>query len=137
MVSRKPCTAGRNVRSGMAASPTRVAPTFRLITSAGRSRMARATNGSSMALPPVTARPVPQGEAWQARVIVAAAEGLQVRWLRDPSIDIVADLQRPAAALAPAAGSGIGIGPRPQALGPARLASGRGRCTAPHPDPVP
>jgi AcrR family transcriptional regulator len=34
------------------------------------------------------------GNSWQARVLLAAAEGLQIQWLRDPSIDIVADLQR-------------------------------------------
>jgi AcrR family transcriptional regulator len=32
--------------------------------------------------------------AWKARVLLAAAEGLQVQWLRDSSVDIVADLRR-------------------------------------------
>ncbi|MFD8726007.1 TetR/AcrR family transcriptional regulator [Streptomyces sp. NPDC059629] len=31
---------------------------------------------------------------WQARVLLAAAEGLQIQWLRDPKTDIVADLKR-------------------------------------------
>jgi AcrR family transcriptional regulator len=31
---------------------------------------------------------------WQARVILGAAEGLQIQWLRDPSTDIVGDLKR-------------------------------------------
>ncbi|MHA6761218.1 TetR/AcrR family transcriptional regulator [Streptacidiphilus sp. PAMC 29251] len=34
------------------------------------------------------------GRTWQARVLLAAAEGLQIQWLRDPSTDIVADLKR-------------------------------------------
>src|SRR5882757_5851742 len=34
------------------------------------------------------------GDPWKARVLLAAAEGLQVQWLRDPSIDMVADLKR-------------------------------------------
>ncbi|MFC8823830.1 TetR family transcriptional regulator [Streptomyces sp. NPDC057137] len=44
------------------------------------------------------------GHEWQARVLLAAAEGLQVQWLRDPSVDIVADLKRLQAALALAEG---------------------------------
>jgi len=39
------------------------------------------------------------GHAWQARVLLAAAEGLQIQWLRDPSTNIVADLQRLKSAL--------------------------------------
>ncbi|GAA2211733.1 TetR/AcrR family transcriptional regulator [Nonomuraea monospora] len=39
------------------------------------------------------------GREWQARVLLAAAEGLQIQWLRDPSTDIVADLKRLQAAL--------------------------------------
>ncbi|MER5699734.1 TetR/AcrR family transcriptional regulator [Streptomyces mirabilis] len=34
------------------------------------------------------------GCEWQARVLLAAAEGLQIQWLRDPRTDIVADLKR-------------------------------------------
>jgi AcrR family transcriptional regulator len=33
-------------------------------------------------------------DAWKARVLLATAEGLQVQWLRDPTVDIVADLRR-------------------------------------------
>ncbi|MFC8827358.1 TetR family transcriptional regulator [Streptomyces sp. NPDC057137] len=42
------------------------------------------------------------GHEWQARVLMAAAEGLQIQWLRDPSTDIPADLKRLEAALEPA-----------------------------------
>ncbi|MFI5778014.1 TetR/AcrR family transcriptional regulator [Nocardia sp. NPDC051570] len=38
---------------------------------------------------------------WLPRILVAAIEGLQLRWLRDPSIDILADMQRLAQALIP------------------------------------
>lgn len=31
---------------------------------------------------------------WEARVMLATAEGLQIQWLRDPSIDVAADLER-------------------------------------------
>jgi AcrR family transcriptional regulator len=34
------------------------------------------------------------GHEWQARALLAAAEGLQNQWLRDPSTDIVGDLKR-------------------------------------------
>ena len=34
------------------------------------------------------------GDTWKARMFLAAAEGLQVQWLRDPSIDLVGDLRR-------------------------------------------
>ncbi|HEY2696529.1 MAG TPA: helix-turn-helix domain-containing protein [Pseudonocardiaceae bacterium] len=34
------------------------------------------------------------GDPWKARMFLAAAEGLQVQWLRDPSIDLVGDLKR-------------------------------------------
>ena len=50
--SRKPCSAGPNVRSVIESAFTRLMPTFRLITSAGRSRIVRATKGSSMHCPP-------------------------------------------------------------------------------------
>jgi AcrR family transcriptional regulator len=33
-------------------------------------------------------------DPWKARVMLAAAEGLQVQWLRDPTVDIIADLKR-------------------------------------------
>jgi AcrR family transcriptional regulator len=33
-------------------------------------------------------------DPWKARILLAAAEGLQVQWLRDPSIDLVGDLAR-------------------------------------------
>lgn len=33
-------------------------------------------------------------DPWKARVLLAAAEGLQVQWLRDPSVDMVSDLKR-------------------------------------------
>src|SRR5882724_8948830 len=33
-------------------------------------------------------------DPWKARMLLAAAEGLQVQWLRDPSVDMVADLKR-------------------------------------------
>lgn len=33
-------------------------------------------------------------DPWIERVVIAAAEGLQLRWLRDPETDIVADLRR-------------------------------------------
>jgi AcrR family transcriptional regulator len=36
---------------------------------------------------------------WRAPLLVAAAEGLQIQWLRDPSVDVVGQLQRLAAAL--------------------------------------
>ncbi|MFC0042263.1 TetR/AcrR family transcriptional regulator [Actinomadura rayongensis] len=39
------------------------------------------------------------GHAWQGRILLAAAEGLQIQWLRDPSTDIVGDLRRLAAGL--------------------------------------
>ncbi|MFD6162546.1 TetR/AcrR family transcriptional regulator [Nocardia sp. NPDC060256] len=38
---------------------------------------------------------------WQPRILVAAIDGLQLRWLRDPRIDILADMQRLVEALAP------------------------------------
>jgi AcrR family transcriptional regulator len=34
------------------------------------------------------------GDDWRARTLVAAAEGLQIQWLRDPRVDIVADMKR-------------------------------------------
>ncbi|MGY4929161.1 TetR/AcrR family transcriptional regulator [Streptomyces sp. 900105755] len=34
------------------------------------------------------------GREWQARVMVAAMEGFQIQWLRDPSADILGDLKR-------------------------------------------
>ncbi|WP_194909650.1 TetR/AcrR family transcriptional regulator [Catenulispora rubra] len=34
-----------------------------------------------------------EDEPWKPRVMLAAAEGLQIQWLRDPSVDIVADLR--------------------------------------------
>lgn len=34
------------------------------------------------------------GHEWQARVLLAAAEGLQIQWLRAPDTDIIADLRR-------------------------------------------
>lgn len=36
---------------------------------------------------------------WRVPVFIAAAEGLQIQWLRDPSVDIVGQLQRLVAAL--------------------------------------
>ncbi|MGW2692666.1 TetR/AcrR family transcriptional regulator [Streptomyces sp. NPDC001296] len=33
------------------------------------------------------------GRAAQARVLIAALEGLQIQWLRDPSVDVVGDLK--------------------------------------------
>lgn len=39
-------------------------------------------------------RAVGPGHAWQARVLMAAMDGLQAQWLRDPSVDVVGDLQR-------------------------------------------
>jgi AcrR family transcriptional regulator len=33
-------------------------------------------------------------DPWKGRMLLAAAEGLQAQWLRDPSIDMVADLKR-------------------------------------------
>lgn len=38
-------------------------------------------------------------EEWQVRVLVAAAEGLQIQWLRDPSVDIVAHMRELFAAI--------------------------------------
>ncbi|MCU1641982.1 MAG: transcriptional regulator [Nocardia sp.] len=38
---------------------------------------------------------------WLPRILVAAVDGLQLRWLRDPDIDVVADMEQLAAALAP------------------------------------
>ncbi|MBF9069060.1 TetR/AcrR family transcriptional regulator [Streptacidiphilus fuscans] len=35
-----------------------------------------------------------RGREWQARAMIAAMEGLQIQWLRDPSIDILGDLKR-------------------------------------------
>ena len=32
--------------------------------------------------------------AWQSRVLVAAAEGLQIQWMRDPSVDVAGDRRR-------------------------------------------
>ncbi|GAA2118428.1 TetR/AcrR family transcriptional regulator [Actinomadura napierensis] len=39
------------------------------------------------------------GREWQARILLAAAEGLQIQWLRDPSTDIIGDLKRLAVVL--------------------------------------
>ena len=36
---------------------------------------------------------LPNGSAWKARVLVAAAEGLQIQWMRDPAVDVVGDLR--------------------------------------------
>jgi AcrR family transcriptional regulator len=33
-------------------------------------------------------------DGWLPRILVAAAEGLQIQWLRDPTIDVVADTER-------------------------------------------
>jgi AcrR family transcriptional regulator len=33
-------------------------------------------------------------DGWLARILVAAAEGLQIQWLRDSSIDVVGDTER-------------------------------------------
>jgi AcrR family transcriptional regulator len=33
-------------------------------------------------------------DPWKARILLAAAEGLQVQWLRDPTVDTVGDLKR-------------------------------------------
>ncbi len=52
IVSRNPCTAGPNARTRIRSVLTRLMPSFRLITSAGKSRIVRAVNGSSKALPP-------------------------------------------------------------------------------------
>ncbi|MFF1687862.1 MULTISPECIES: TetR/AcrR family transcriptional regulator [unclassified Streptomyces] len=40
------------------------------------------------------ARILGPGREWQTRVLVAAMEGLQAQWLRDPSVDVVGDLKR-------------------------------------------
>ncbi|MCP2342436.1 TetR/AcrR family transcriptional regulator [Actinomadura rupiterrae] len=45
------------------------------------------------------------GKEWEARVLLAAAEGLQIRWLRDPSTDVIGDLQRLTVALGLETGS--------------------------------
>ncbi|MCX5561384.1 TetR/AcrR family transcriptional regulator [Streptomyces sp. NBC_00038] len=34
------------------------------------------------------------GHEWQTRVLVAAMDGLQLQWLRDPTVDVVGDLKR-------------------------------------------
>ncbi|GAA4263508.1 TetR/AcrR family transcriptional regulator [Dactylosporangium darangshiense] len=47
----------------------------------------------------LVARLLGPGRGWHARVLLAAAEGLQVQWLRDPSTDIVADLRQLRSAL--------------------------------------
>lgn len=39
-------------------------------------------------------------DPWKGRMLLAAAEGLQAQWLRDPSIDMVADIKRLHEALA-------------------------------------
>ncbi len=51
MVSRNPCSTGPNGRSRMASSAMMLAATFIEMMSASRSRMVRATNGSSMHCP--------------------------------------------------------------------------------------
>jgi len=33
-------------------------------------------------------------DPWKGRMLLAAAEGLQAQWLRDPSIDMMADIKR-------------------------------------------
>jgi AcrR family transcriptional regulator len=38
---------------------------------------------------------------WRVRTLVAAAEGLQIAWLRDPNVDVVADIQELFVALVP------------------------------------
>ncbi|CAM5600753.1 hypothetical protein SANTM175S_06598 [Streptomyces antimycoticus] len=52
IVSRKPCTAGVKARSRIRSALTRLMPILMLIRSAGVSRIVRAVNGSSSALPP-------------------------------------------------------------------------------------
>lgn len=39
------------------------------------------------------------GDDWRVPLFIAAAEGLQIQWLRDPSVDVVGDLRRLVAAL--------------------------------------
>jgi hypothetical protein len=39
------------------------------------------------------------GDPWKARILIAAMTGLQTRWLRDPSVDVVHDLKRLLAAI--------------------------------------
>ena len=43
---------------------------------------------------------------WVARMLVAAVDGLQLQWLHDPSVDMVADLERLVAQALGAARSG-------------------------------
>ena len=42
---------------------------------------------------------VPDAEPWRARVLLAAADGLQLQWLHDPTSDMADDLERLAEAL--------------------------------------
>ena len=42
-------------------------------------------------------------DGWLPRVLVAALEGLQLQWLRDPTVDVVEDMRRLHAALVPPA----------------------------------
>ncbi len=76
MVSRKPCTAGVKARSRIRSVLTRLIPSLRLIRSAGVSRMVRAVNGSSRALPPsprLTRSTSPAAAARAGQVVLGLA----------------------------------------------------------------
>jgi AcrR family transcriptional regulator len=42
----------------------------------------------------VIRRLIPPARQWQAPVLLAAAEGFQIQWVCDPSVDVVGELQR-------------------------------------------
>ena len=82
MVSRKPWTAGPNARSRIRSALTTLMPILTLIRSAGVSRMARAVNGSSSALPPkprLTSSTPAEGRRPRAGQV---AGGARRRWSR-------------------------------------------------------
>ena len=75
-VSRKPCIPAVNARSRITSALTRLMPILMLIRSAGVSRIVRATNGSSSALPPkprLTRSTPPSAAARAGQVVVGLA----------------------------------------------------------------
>jgi hypothetical protein len=48
----------------------------------------------SEAIARLVARLLGDDDPWRGRILLAAIEGLQTQWLRDPSVDMVADLRR-------------------------------------------
>jgi hypothetical protein len=84
MVSRKPWTAGPNARTRIRSALTILMPILTLMRSAGVSRIARAVNGSSIALParPRLINSTPPSEAASAGQVVLGLAAFEP-WLME------------------------------------------------------